>query len=810
MPIRIISSNNWLGVHHETGLSSAAYAIALNAESPTLVALSGETLADGSVTVESSSNCRCFFDPANPAEALARACREAAEMARGQQLANPAPLSGMHAFLLLEKKQSQFVLKVNTAHRRITTAPGGTRHVFRYATRCFHLLPQREANEWEDTPALTCLVAVLGPLPVYPQAFAIDLGTTNTCAAYMRGTPPRPTLFCYGRSDSRRGAADPEDVPVPHIPTMLAYTAINGESRTSTIGVEAANQDHDGGMNNVVRGMKRYLGWDLGGPKEYTVTVDGEPHQLKAIDAYYDFVHTYLSDFPRQVTAKLRHVKATYPPDVRPRAKEAMSQVYKRLHIDTSPQKLFGIDEASAAALYYVYKRLRKLGFDVEQYKAHYNEKHTLLVFDLGGGTTDISVVSVRVESRLSENKQINEWFLKVLGTASLLHIGGDNFTLQIVKALKCRIALVAARFHKEKQSLRNQNFAPSTIRAMEALARDEAKFQEALAHPVGANGRPVPDLARLGQLAEDVLPTQWPRFLEPPRADLFASVMAKSTFYVLWNLAEISKPQLCDTEELKLDATDFTGGSDAYQSFRDLNLDAKAWGSISLRQDCDFYQRIRPMIERAVATCRQVAVGAPGEDRKIDSIQLVGNSCRIPLVRKIMEEHFADRPALLKRIDFDGDDAKASVALGACLAAHINDFGHGTDMGIFFDNRGEELGWEIGVMDAFGHKFTPYFTPTSRLGSTKEIDESEVHELQIFRRRSWQADNEREVVGSFRLNEPGVVHPEVPAPPAGKMRLHLKSHETLYLVTSRHEVYALYKDVIDLKPDYDPFSGHH
>ena len=63
------------------------------------------------------------------------------------------------------------------------------------------------------------------------------------------------------------------------------------------------------------------------------------------------------ADFEARRHVLVRRIKATYPPDYRPRALQAMKRAYRRLKADT--RSLLGIDEASAAALYY----LEKAGF---------------------------------------------------------------------------------------------------------------------------------------------------------------------------------------------------------------------------------------------------------------------------------------------------------------------------------------------------------------------------------------------------------------------------------------------------------------
>src|SRR5262249_4898685 len=149
-----------------------------------------------------------------------------------------------------------------------------------------------------------------------------------------------------------------------------------------------------------------------------------------------DFLTRYLRQFETTRPTRLRRVSATCPPDYSEKARGEVKEIYKR--IGKADDAVFKVDEASGAAVYYVYNELKKRNFDVGQFIAPYNnEEHNLLVFDLGGGTTDISLVKVSVVRDRGRAAEID---LKVLATASLLNIGGDNFTLAVLKSLKCHI----------------------------------------------------------------------------------------------------------------------------------------------------------------------------------------------------------------------------------------------------------------------------------------------------------------------------------------------------------------------------------
>ena len=85
----------------------------------------------------------------------------------------------------------------------------------------------------------------------------------------------------------------------------------------------------------------------------------------------------------------------------------------------------------------------------------------------------------------------------------------------------------------------------------------------------------------------------------------------------------------------------------------------------------------------------------AGGPSGEITRVHLVGNSCRMPLVREMFVETF---PKLAHCIEHDVDEAKAAVAKGACLAEYLtHQVTIGDDRLVFHGMAGKKVTYVVG-----------------------------------------------------------------------------------------------------------------
>ena len=201
------------------------------------------------------------------------------------------------------------------------------------------------------------------------KIIGIDLGTTNSCTAVMEGGK---AVVIHNAEGSRT------------TPSVMALTK-NGER---LIG-DAAKRQSAANPERTVASIKRHMGTD------YRVKLDGKKYLPQEISAQIlrklkDDAESYLGT---QVTEAVITVPAYFNDAQRQATKDAgriAGLDVKRI-----------INEPTAAALAY--------GLDN-------GTEQKIMVYDLGGGTFDVSVI------------QIEDGVIEVLATSGNNHLGGDDF----------------------------------------------------------------------------------------------------------------------------------------------------------------------------------------------------------------------------------------------------------------------------------------------------------------------------------------------------------------------------------------------
>ena len=206
------------------------------------------------------------------------------------------------------------------------------------------------------------------------KIIGIDLGTTNSCVAVMEGG----NAVVIPNSEGARTT-----------PSVVAFTN-NGERLVGQVAKRQAITNHD----RTVSSIKRHMGSD------YKVSIDGKdftPQQISAmiLQKLKADAEAYLGE---TVTEAVITVPAYFTDSQRQATKDAgqiAGLTVKRI-----------INEPTAAALSY--------GIDKE-------EEQTVMVYDLGGGTFDVSII------------EMGEDVQQVLATAGNNRLGGDDFDQRII-----------------------------------------------------------------------------------------------------------------------------------------------------------------------------------------------------------------------------------------------------------------------------------------------------------------------------------------------------------------------------------------
>ena len=249
------------------------------------------------------------------------------------------------------------------------------------------------------------------------KIIGIDLGTTNSCVAVIEGGEPTVITNSEGSRTT---------------PSVVAFTK-DGER---IVGQLAKNQAVTNPDRTVIS-IKRHMGSD------YKVDIDGKKYTPQEISAMIlqklkTEAEGYLGE---KVTDAVITVPAYFTDSQRQATKDA-GQI-----AGLNVQRI--INEPTAAALAY--------GIDKE------NEQK-IVVYDLGGGTFDVSVI------------EIGDGVQEVLATAGNNHLGGDDFDQRLIDYF-------VAEFKKSDGiDLKNDKFA------MQRLKDEAEKAKIALSNAPSVN----------------------------------------------------------------------------------------------------------------------------------------------------------------------------------------------------------------------------------------------------------------------------------------------------------------------------------
>ena len=206
------------------------------------------------------------------------------------------------------------------------------------------------------------------------KIIGIDLGTTNSCVAVMEGG--KPTVIA-----NQEGART--------TPSVVAFTK-NGER---LIG-EPAKRQAVTNAENTISSIKRDMGTDHGR------TINGKKYSPQQISAM--ILQKLKGDAENYLGEKVTEAVITVPAYFNDAQRQATKDAGKIAGLDVKRI----INKPTAAALAY--------GLDNE-------EEQKIMVYDLGGGTFDVSVI------------EIGDGVIEVLATAGNNRLGGDDFDQKIV-----------------------------------------------------------------------------------------------------------------------------------------------------------------------------------------------------------------------------------------------------------------------------------------------------------------------------------------------------------------------------------------
>jgi len=232
------------------------------------------------------------------------------------------------------------------------------------------------------------------------KTIGIDLGTTNSCVAVMEGGEPTVLENAEGGRTT---------------PSVVAFTE-GGERLVGTVAKRQAVMNPE----NTIFSIKRFMGRkesevkeeetivpykvEAGPNGDVRVDVRGKQYSPPEISAM--ILQKLKADAEAKLGETVDSAVITVPAYFNDDQRQATKDAGKIAGLDV--QRI--INEPTAAALAY--------GLDKE------SDDQTILVFDLGGGTFDVSVLD------------IGEGAFEVKATAGDNHLGGDNWDKAIVEWL--------------------------------------------------------------------------------------------------------------------------------------------------------------------------------------------------------------------------------------------------------------------------------------------------------------------------------------------------------------------------------------
>ena len=242
------------------------------------------------------------------------------------------------------------------------------------------------------------------------KVIGIDLGTTNSCVAVMEGGKP----VVIANSEGSRTT-----------PSVVSFQA-NGERLVGQVAKRQAITNPD----KTVMSIKRHMGTD------YKVNIDGKSFTPQEISAM--ILQKIKADAEAYIGSPVTQAVITVPAYFNDSQRQATKDAGKIAGLEV----LRIINEPTAASLAYGVDKV--------------NKSQKILVYDLGGGTFDVSIL------------ELGDGVFEVKATNGNTHLGGDDFDQRLID-------YIAESFKKENGiDLRNDKMALQRLKEASEKAKIE------------------------------------------------------------------------------------------------------------------------------------------------------------------------------------------------------------------------------------------------------------------------------------------------------------------------------------------------
>ncbi|NGT77768.1 molecular chaperone DnaK [Clostridium perfringens] len=207
------------------------------------------------------------------------------------------------------------------------------------------------------------------------KIIGIDLGTTNSCVAVMEGGEP----VVITNSEGARTT-----------PSVVSFQA-NGERLVGQVAKRQAITNPD----KTIMSIKRHMGTD------YKVNIDGKDYTPQEISAM--ILQKLKADAEAYLGEKVTEAVITVPAYFNDAERQATKDAGRIAGLDVKRI----INEPTAASLAYGLDKM--------------DSTHKILVYDLGGGTFDVSILD------------LGDGVFEVVSTNGDARLGGDDFDQRII-----------------------------------------------------------------------------------------------------------------------------------------------------------------------------------------------------------------------------------------------------------------------------------------------------------------------------------------------------------------------------------------
>ena len=245
------------------------------------------------------------------------------------------------------------------------------------------------------------------------KIIGIDLGTTNSCVAVMEGGKPVVITNAEGSRTT---------------PSVVAFL----KSGERVVG-DAAKRQAVTNADKTISSIKRHMGSD------YKVTIDDKKYSPEEISAMT--LQKLKADAEAYLGEKVTEAVITVPAYFTDSQRQATKNAGKIAGLDVKRI----INEPTAAALSY--------GLDNEK-------EQKIMVYDLGGGTFDVSII------------EIGDGVIEVLATAGNNLLGGDDFDNAVTQYMLDEFQ------KKEGVDLSNDKMAMQRLKEAAEKAKKELSSQ--------------------------------------------------------------------------------------------------------------------------------------------------------------------------------------------------------------------------------------------------------------------------------------------------------------------------------------------